>query len=67
MKNTFLIAAVFLGLMVYLRQGSGEPFVSDADLVATGQIATISTGEEVEIADHLDPDGTTVIEFGAEW
>ncbi len=31
------------------------------------RVATISTGDEVDIEDHLDEKDWTVVEFGAEW
>ena len=41
--------------------------LSDPDVAESEWIATISTGEAVDIADHLDPEGWTVVEFGALW
>ena len=67
MKKGLLLGLLLLGVagIVKLNRDAAPP--SNEELVTSGRIATISSGERVDVADHLDADGWTVIEFGAVW
>jgi len=61
MKNLLLALGILaLAGVVFLGDDSSSE-------VASERIRTISRGEEVEIAEHLDDDSWTVVEFGADW
>lgn len=65
-----LAGAGVAGLVATAPGPSAEPSASAgaaADPSALGEVVTISTGEEVDVAAYLDPERRTVVEFGAEW
>ncbi len=58
-----LLAIAVVGFVVRPEKPFAGPTVPDAE-----KVTTISEGgESVEITDHLDPEGWTIVEFGAEW
>ena len=62
------LAVVLLLVLVGFIVIPGEDLMlSGPEVGDSERIATISTGETVDIADHLDPEGWTVVEFGALW
>ena len=59
-----LVLAAAVGFVVLPRGGA----LSGPEVAASERVATISKGgEAVEIADHLDAEAWTVVEFGAVW
>jgi hypothetical protein len=67
MKKLLLLGVLFIGLAGVVKIRDDERAPSRPELLASGQIASISRGERVELDDHLDADVWTVIEFGALW
>jgi HAMP domain-containing protein len=74
MKQVILLAivvfAAFCGLVVMRETGRRTDSAgrSTAEVFSSkARKATISTGEAVEIEDHLAPDKWTVVQFTADW
>lgn len=74
MKQVVLFAIVvviaFAGMVVFRETGRRDASSNHVRLSTPQmlqQVATISTGEEVEINAHLDASKWTVVEFKADW
>jgi hypothetical protein len=66
MKILLTCLLLFGTIGFVVTRGEAAAFPGD-EVPASERIATISEGDEVDLDDHLDADGWTVVEFTADW